>query len=68
MNERYFFASYSHSRGFGNVLLIEDNGTMVSRKRIKGFAKSQGCEDVIILNIFEFKSREDYYEFKEDLL
>lgn len=64
---RYFLISYSFEDSFGN-LFVESN-KFPSKKELILHLKEKGKltkGNIVIQNIFEFKSKEDYQKFTED--
>ena len=68
---RYFFASFRHSNGFGNILIEVAGNNYANQvkltQRIKDRAKEKDidAEDIIILNIVEL-SKQDYEGFIQE--
>ncbi len=68
MKTRYFLISYSWSKtngefGFGNILNYGEN--FPNQDQINNFLKEENRINAsTILNIFEFKTKKDFEEFK----
>ena len=60
---RYFFISYSHDKGFGNMTLILEE--FPSQNAVDRTVKEQypNINSVAILYIYEFRNKEDFDRF-----
>ena len=63
--ERYFLVAYSFSKGTGNLYFTCPNGFPKEKDIKTDCAKFCGASpsEIVITNIFEFKSKEDYDSF-----
>lgn len=60
---RYFFASFSHSSGFGDLTIILEEFPS-KEGLIKSIEEhNPEAKEISILSLFEFKSKEDYDSF-----
>ncbi|MGD9697534.1 hypothetical protein [Acinetobacter sp.] len=68
---RYFFVAYSykdyHNSGVGNMKVVSETYPKIS-ELTKTAAKSVNGneENVVIINIFEFRTRKDYESFWDE--
>lgn len=61
MDNRYFFVSFSHIKGFGNTYLSTSHGDYVNLVALKNYIEKD-IKDVVIINIIEM-SENDYNLF-----
>lgn len=63
-NERYFLFSYVSGSITGNIFMKNTEGEMPSNKFLVEYLKKEHTLDtVVITNIFEFKSEQDFLDF-----
>ncbi|GAB4129704.1 MAG: hypothetical protein OHK0045_04840 [Raineya sp.] len=61
---RYFLVSYISAEGFGSIWFEHKQFPSYQWLCLK-ITEGRSREDVIILNIFEFKSKEDFDNFRK---
>lgn len=60
---RYFFVSYAHPEGFGN-LCITGNMFPAQQYIRDQISQQMNTNQIIVISIFEFRNREDYEAFQ----
>lgn len=68
---RYFFVGYSHPRGMGNFCLKSSGETgILNQAMTQSMIGSRiGCasDQVVLINIYEFKSLDEYNAFQSSI-
>jgi len=63
-NERYFLFTYVSGNNTGNIWLKNEIGKVPSNKFLKEHSrKTHGLDNLVITNVFEFKSEQDFLDF-----
>lgn len=60
---RYFFVSYAHPEGFGN-LCITGNRFPAQQYIRDQISQQMNTNQIIVISVFEFRNREDYEAFQ----
>jgi hypothetical protein len=60
---RYFFVSYAHPEGFGN-LCITGNRFPAQQYIRDQISQQMNTTQIIVISVFEFRNREDYEAFQ----
>jgi hypothetical protein len=60
---RYFFVSYAHPEGFGN-LCITGNQFPAQQYIREQVSQQMNTNQIIVISIYEFRNREDYEAFQ----
>lgn len=61
---RYFFVSYAHPTGYGNICLT--GSRFPSQQFIRNQISLQmDTQQIVVLSIYEFKNQQDYEAFQE---
>lgn len=60
---RYFFVSYAHPIGYGNICLT---GNMFPSQQFirEQISQQMDTQQIVVLSIFEFKDQQDYQAFQ----
>jgi hypothetical protein len=62
---RYFFVSYVHPRGYGNICLT--GSQFPSQQFIRNqILRQMDTQQVVVLSIYEFKNQQDYEFFQQE--
>jgi hypothetical protein len=60
---RYFYISFSHNAGFGAITLELETFPRHSELITSILSANNQVDEITILNIFEFKNKDDYDQF-----
>lgn len=62
---RYFFVSYAHPSGYGNICLT--GSQFPSQQFIRNqILRQMDTQQVVVLSIYEFKNQQDYEFFQQE--
>jgi hypothetical protein len=61
---RYFFVSYAHPSGYGNICLTGSQFPSQQFIRDQIF-RQMDTQQIVVLSIYEFRNQQDYEAFQE---